>query len=76
MVVVIRQQTGEFNEHAMECETLDAALKEHAFEEAAPFAPSNRLEVTLSHDDKMAVDVDDNHDEESAKDGLEPMDTA
>ena len=54
---------------------LDTALKEHAFEEAAPFAPSNRLEVTLSHDDKMAVDVDDNCVEESVKDGSEPMDT-
>ena len=60
----------------MECETLDMALKEHAFEEAAPFAPSNRLEVTLSNDDKMALDVDDNCVEESVKDGLEPMDTA
>ena len=54
---------------------LDTALKEHAFEEAAPFAPSNRLEVTLSHDDKMAVDVDDDCVEESVKDGSEPMDT-
>ena len=61
--------------HAMECEKLDAALKERAFEEVAPFAPSNRLEATLSHDDKMAVDADDNRVEESAKDGSEPTDT-
>ena len=55
----------------MECEKLDTALKEHAFEEAAPFAPSNRLAATLSHDVKMTVDADENHVEESVKDGLE-----